>query len=426
MDLTQLFGEVLGMLRRRAILWVAVLLLGILASLFYAAGQPKVYETSAIIQIEQPNIEDPSAAPARSVNAVALQKLQIIEQRVMARDNLLDIARKHNLFADAPNMSDSDKVLALRLAARVRQITDPSQPWRQDLTPTALSIVVEFGDPVLAAAIANELVENVLDENATRRAGRTRDTLQFFASEEARVGQAIAELENRIAAYKRDNKEFLPGALVEKRTQLAELRQILLELDTQIISQKENLRVGQDSIRGKRIQRLNEQRDLYQAEADGLIAAIDRAPETEKDLSTLQRQLQKLTDQYRAITAGKSEAEMGQMLEASQNAGSFRVLEHALPPEFAVRPNRKRTVFLGAVLSAGIAAVIVLLVEMRNPVIWTASQLERQAQLRPVVTIPLIEFPWERRLRRVRGFITYGVIAAVFVLAVGAVMLRVA
>ena len=413
MDLTQLLAEGLNMLKRRALLIAAVVALGVLASLFVAMGQEKVYETSAVIQIEQPNIEDPTT-PARSLNAAMLQKLQIIEQRVMARDNLLNIIRKLDLFADVPAMSDADKVLALRLAARVTQIADPSMPWRQDLTPTALNITVEFGDPVLAAAIANELVENVLDENATRRAERARETLEFFASEEVRVGEAIAQLENQIAAYKRENRNFLPESLNEKRTQLAELRQILLGLETQILAQKENLRSGQNTFRGRRIQRLEEQQALYQAEADEIARDIARAPDIERDLSNLQRELQKLTDQYRAVTAGKAEAEMGQMLEASHKAESFRVLERAIPPEHPSRPNRKRTLALGAVASIGLACMIALMLELRNPVIWSAAQLERQVQMRAVITIPVIELPGERRRRVARMLVVYGGLMAAF------------
>lgn len=414
MDVTQFIGELLSMMKRRAFLWAAILVLGVLASLFHAASQPKVYSTSAVIQIEQPNIEDPTEARSRSLNAATVQKLQIIEQRVMARDNMLDIIRKLDLFADLPEMSDSDKVLALRLASRVTQITDPTMPWRQDLSPTALNITVEFDDPALAAAIANELVENVLAENASRQAERARETLEFFESEETRVGNAISDLEDRIALYKQANKEFLPESLEEKRTQLTELRQILLELETQIVAQRENLRSGQDSIRGKRIQRLEEQRAFYQAEAASLAAAIDRAPQIEKDLGMLHRQMQKLSDQYRAITSGKAEAEMGRMLEVSHKGESFRVLERALPPEIPIRPNRKKTVALGAMLSAGIASAIVLMVELRNPVIWSASQLERQVQMRPVVTIPVVELPGQRRMRWMRQAMSFALLSGVF------------
>lgn len=401
MDVTQLIGEMLGMLRRRILLFVGVLALGSLLSLMYVVSLTKIYQSSAVIQIEQPNIEDPNT-PSRSLNSSTLQKLQIIEQRVMARDNLLAIIGKFKLFADVPGMSNADKVTQLRLAARVTQIADPSMAWRQDLSPTALNITVELSDPVMAAAIANELVQNVLDQNANRRAERTRDTLEFFQSEAARVGQAIADLETRIARFKRDNDAFLPEALEEKRTEATELRQILLDLETQMVAMQDNLRAGQDSVRNKRLQRLEEQQLFYQSKADEINETIFRAPEVEKNLNSLQRQLLQLTEQYRAITTGIAEAEMGQMLENSQKSESFQVLERALVPDVAVRPNRKRTLALGIILSAGLAAVAVLLIELRNPVIWTAAQLERQTQLRAVVAIPMIELPGERRLRRVK------------------------
>jgi len=57
---------------------------------------PPVYEASAKILVESQLIPIDLAQP--TVTANALERVQAIEQRLMTRDNLLDIVRKFDLF----------------------------------------------------------------------------------------------------------------------------------------------------------------------------------------------------------------------------------------------------------------------------------------------------------------------------------------
>lgn len=417
MDRFQSLGEVFGMLRRHVALWAAVAGIGILISLFYTLSLPRIYETAAVIQIEQPSVEEVTAGTG-SLNAATLQKLQIIEQRVMARDNLLDIISKFDLFADDPSMTESMKVFQLRLAARVQQITDPNLAWRPDVSPTALMITVRLGDPEMAANIANELVTNVLDQNAKRRADRARETLEFFNSEERRIRDAIVELEDQIATFKRNNAASLPDQVEENRRELNRIRDIELDLDRQIVGLREGIAPDVNSPMGQRILRLQEQRDLYRARADEIQAALTAAPEVELIYNALHRQLRQLTDQYQAITANRSEAELNQMIEASHQAESFAVLERATVPETPVAPRRKRILGIGILLSVIAASALALLVDLRNPVIWTATQFERQFQTPPVAAIPVVELPIEKLRRRSKWIIGSVVFITIFALMV--------
>lgn len=417
MEQFQSLGEIVGMLRRRIVLLAGLTCLGVLATLYYTLSLPRVYQTAAVIQIEQPSVHEVTNGSA-NLNAVTLQKLQIIEQRVMARDNLLKIIRKYNLFSGDPGLTDSLKVYQMRLASRVEQITDPSLQWRPDISPTALMISVRLGDPVLAANVANELVTNVLDQNARRRADRARETLAFFNSEEKRIRAAFAELEDQIADFKGENAQSLPSQLENKRRDLAQVREIELEIDREIVGLREGIEPDIDSPMGQRILRLQEQRDLYRERADEIQSALTAAPEVELIYNALHRQLQQLTDQYEAITANRADAELAQMIESSQQAESFAVLEKAMVPEIPIAPRRKRIMMIGALLSLLGASAIALLAELRNPVIWTAAQFERQLKSRPVVAIPIVELPVERLRRRTKWIVGSASFATVFVVMV--------
>ena len=167
---------------------------------------------------------------------------------------------------------------------------------------------------------------------------------------------------------------------------------------------------------------MREEAQLYQIEIDEIEQALTETPRIQQQFGKLQRQLAKLEDQYQAITVGKSEAEMNQMLEANRQSDSFALLEKALPPDWPIAPARKRILMMGGLLSTLAALSLVFVIEMRSPVIRTQGQLERQLRLRAVASIPVLHSRRARRLRRLRdlvkvtGFLAITATAAAMIL----------
>ncbi|CUJ13189.1 GumC family protein [Cognatishimia activa] len=414
-------NEMIGAFLRHIVLLALILAIGVAASLFYAVSLPREYEASAVIQIEQSQVQAPSFGGSASVNARTLQQLQIIEQRVMSRDNLLDIIERERLFAEIPDMSDTDKVTALRLAAGVTRVADPSLAWRPDIIPTALNVTARLGDPDVAARVANTLVNNVLEQNRKRREDRATETVQFFESEEARLGGAIEALEARIASFKQENGRSLGEGLSAERDELLILRQERLAIEQEIIELNAGNRGSRNSVIANRLAQFQEQAALLDLEIKTINELILAAPEVEKELSALERELMKLTDQYQVITRNQAEAEMSLMLQASQQGESFRVLELAVAPEHPIAPNRKRIALMGCILSGLLGVAAVLFMELRNPIIRTENQLERSLGLRAVAVIPTVQIARERRWRRI--FWTVGLLVfAISIFAVAAIV----
>lgn len=387
------------MVWRHIVLVVSVVCIGVLLSMAYAISLPKIYETAAVIQIEPPNIRDPLASSA-SINAAMFQQLQIIEQKVMARSNLLAISDELNLFVNQPGIPEAQKVYQFRQAASVISVIDPSLSWRPDITPTALNITVRLQDPVLAAQVANALVDNIFLQERERREERVGETLAFFESEETRVGEAIEVLEAKIATYRSENAAALPAGLAGLRSQLLELQSAELDIYSHIIQLESRSGTAGSTVTSNRLVRLEQQRDLLRKRIDEIETSLEAAPEVERTLSALARQYSKLSEQYDAITRNRAEAEMGQMLDASRQSDSFEVLERAPIPLKAISPNRRQIVLLGSVLSFVAALAASLILEMRNPVIRTAVQLQRLAGEPPIAVIPNLEGGVSRNFRK--------------------------
>ena len=194
-------AEAVSMLRRRLLVFALIAITGTVISFFYALGLPKLYATSAVIQIQTSAVSDSLVSGGDSSRA--LQQLQRTEQRLMARDHLIGIINKYNLFSDIPGASINDKVYWLRVSTQIEQVTNPTLQWRTDISPTALTITVQLGDPVQVADVANEFVTSVLEQSRQQREDRVREALEFFESEETRVGREITALDTEIAAFKR-------------------------------------------------------------------------------------------------------------------------------------------------------------------------------------------------------------------------------
>jgi len=398
MDQIQSLNEMTNMLLRRIPVWAPIAAIGIVLSVIYALSLPRMYQTTAVIQIGSSQISE--RIDSGNTNPSLSQYLRKIEQRIMARDNLIQIIEKYGLFSDNPDMSDGDKVYQLRLATSIDQIVDPGQSWRPDAAPSALTVTVALGDQQLVAVVANDFVDRVLEQNHKSRVEQARRALTFFEGEERRVGGAISELDTQIAAFKRANANSLPGSLPAQHEMLASLVDANLVLDQQIIE----LNNSKDKFRKAEFQKqldlVEDQRKLLFDRSATIRTAIDAGPRVEKGFNALQRLLKQLEDQYSVITKNRAEAEIGQMLETGLQSEQLSVLEKALVPDNPFSPNRKKITVIGGILSLLIAAATVLILEMLNPVIRTAAQLERKLQISPVVTIPIVKTANDRTIQR--------------------------
>ena len=392
----QSFGDFFSMLRRRFWLIAVIVLCGTLVSIYWAMGQLKVYEATAVAQIEAPTIVD---AGTRAGGTTSIdRRLRLLEQQLMARDNLVSIIKKYGLYSGA-DMSLNLKVSALRDAARILQITDPNASWGAVRTPTGMVITVSDTDPEMAALLANEFLQNLLDLNNQRRSAAASEQLSFFQAEKERVEAEITLLETRIATFKEQNSPYLPAGIASQREELTELRSTLLQLDQSLI-ELEGSGARQRNIVNQRAL-INEQRSLIGERIAEIQEAIATAPEVERQFSTLEREQEQLKAQYSVITQRATSAEMSQALENQDQFERIEVLETALVPENPVSGSRKKKVVLGFAASGIIGLGLAFLLELLRPVIRTREHLERQLNVKAVVAIPRIEKPKGKKRKKV-------------------------
>jgi tyrosine-protein kinase Etk/Wzc len=384
--------DLLSALWRRRWLIVLVTLLGLPLAYFYAASQPKVFEATAVIQIEAPRVAatvtGPPAAGQAAAAASVGAELDRIVQTLYARDTIEGLIARFGLFPSLE--SDTERVALTREAIAAVKLVDPNRAWQPDVQPSGLSITVRLDDPATAAALANALMDGIIEgatADARDRAGRTLD---FLVAEEARVSGAIAEVEAAIAAFRSTNIASLPEGLTAQRERLSNLQERRIDVEREVLA----FETGTARLRPEDAERqsalLDEQRELVESEIAETEAAIAAAPAVERELGALLRRLGSLEAELAVVTERRTEAAVSQQLESQSQAGGLSVLERAVIPEFAVSADRRETAILGAGAVVALALALALARELWRPAIRTAAQMEKLLGVEPLVVVPRV------------------------------------
>jgi len=225
-------------------------------------------------------------------------------------------------------------------------------------------------------------------------------TTEFFKGEEIRVFDEITALEARIATYQIANAIILPNQIGALRGERIALEDNLRRFDQEQLA----LDGRRTTIGTGRALRATDQQALADLQAQADVLAAQRAalltrrndidavllqsPEVDRALSGYARQLQQLQEQYDVINRRMAEAGTAQLLSERQQAERFTLLERAVTPQFAVAKNQMQMAVVGALASLVAAIALAFLLDLMNPVVRTADQMERQLDLRPVVSIP--------------------------------------
>ena len=197
---------------------------------------PRIYEAKATILVESQLIPTDLASP--TVTANASERIQVIRQRVLTRDNLLQIAGKFNLYDyERGQLSPTRIVENMRESIAIQQIDvggQLSRTQKRQLGVIGFTVSFEYRHSVVAARVTNELVSSILSQNIETRLTRASETSKFFKQQRVRIEQKLLALESKIAEFKRNNEEALPDTLVSRRQQLVVLTAQISELERRI------------------------------------------------------------------------------------------------------------------------------------------------------------------------------------------------
>ena len=289
----------LTLLLRRLHYVLILTVLGAAAGVTLAVILPPTYVAAARLVVESEQIPDDLAES--TVRTAATEQLQIIEQRILTRDNLLDMANRLNVYGRQQGagqplrpdeiVDDMRDRISIRTRGGDRNARGPAEA-------TLVDIRFEAPTGQMAAAVANEVVTLILQENVEMRTNVSGQTLEFFQREVARLDQELSERSARIVAFQEANREALPDSLNFRRDQLSSAQERLLQVERDLAG----LRDRRDNLEA-----------LYSA--GGQLGAAGEA------LSPQEEELRALREEYESSLAVRSEQHPRMRVLASRIAG---------------------------------------------------------------------------------------------------------
>jgi uncharacterized protein involved in exopolysaccharide biosynthesis len=220
-----------SLFRRRFHWFVLVAVLVSVAGFALSRLLPTVFVARALLVVESEQI--PDAMAASTVEVQATEQLQIIQQRILTRDTLVEMANRLQIYGSdirgngAP--LDADAIVE-DLRERIIIVTTGGTQPRGPVQATLVNVSFDAPTASLAANVANEVVTLILREDVEMRTGAARDTLAFFKQEVERLDTELSERGAAILTFKEANQSALPDSIEFRRGQQAAAQERLLEL----------------------------------------------------------------------------------------------------------------------------------------------------------------------------------------------------
>jgi uncharacterized protein involved in exopolysaccharide biosynthesis len=197
---------------RRRLVAIIVAAVCIAVALSFALLLPPEYRSTGTILIEQQEV--PVEFVRSTVTAYADQRLQVINQRVMTSQNLLDIIHRYSLYPTREG-KDTREELVRRMREDVvlkmihADVIDPRSGSPRQAT-IAFSVSYTSRIPEHAVKVASELTSLYLNENLTERQRLAGTTTSFLDAQSERMSKQIAVTEGTLAEFKLKHADAMP------------------------------------------------------------------------------------------------------------------------------------------------------------------------------------------------------------------------
>jgi polysaccharide biosynthesis transport protein len=231
-------GNPLAIVRRRVrpLVWVTASIL--LITILFAVFWPARYTAKGVILIEQQEL--PSELVRATVSSYASQRVQVISQRVMTTDNLMNIIQRYDLYADLRKRKPREEVIKeMRADSKMEMISaDVIDPRDGHPTKATIAFSISYSSPSaeLASKVANELVSLYLQQNIESRQQSSKDAEVFLTGESERLDKDIKGMQAQIADFKEKHADELPELTQFNQNRMTRTEEEIRDTDAQLRS----------------------------------------------------------------------------------------------------------------------------------------------------------------------------------------------
>lgn len=237
--------------------WLGVpVILSLICAVVYVKIAPKIYQANTLILVEPQRI--PTSYVQPTVTESVQSRLRTISQQVNSRTNLERIIKDFNLYPESRLHERSlGKILRERIYGILgRPISGeeegPKVPMLElveDLRKkievkvrgegNAFEISFQWNDAETAAAVANAIASQFIEQNLKVREEMAMGTTAFLDSETQRLRKELELREQALEKFKKENMGMLPDQLQSNLNILSQLKEELTDMEKRVAMEKQ-------------------------------------------------------------------------------------------------------------------------------------------------------------------------------------------
>ena len=379
----------LAVAKRRMFYWLIPFVVVFVVAALIVAIQTPIYQAEGKILVETPDI--PSDLVRPTITDTANQRIQVIQQRIMTRDNLLEVVKKFGLFPNQQKWMSASQILDLMKERTQLKLVDLTLPTQQNNLTIAFTLGFEYENAEIAARVANEFLTLILNEDARNRTNRAAETSKFLETEVKRLQGVVASIQLQITEASQkplDPAKEIPLQIQQQRAELARMKLDLVQKNAvyssghpEVVALKKRIAALE-----KIIAETPEQgppQAAAQADSGGLEGLRQQFTATEVALEDANRKL--------------SAARLGESLERNQQSERLQVIEQPVVPQRPIKPNRPKLIALAFALALMAGFGTVMAAEALDKSIHSTHELAGVVDSRLIVAIPYIVTAAEAR-----------------------------
>jgi uncharacterized protein involved in exopolysaccharide biosynthesis len=424
---------------------------GVLGAVLAVLLIPPVYQSSALMLVESSQL--PAAVVSDTSGEQIERRLARIREQVTSRPSLLKIIEQHGLYARERRSQPLSEVIdRVRDAITITpQLSSQKQGSKKD-DAIAFQLSFEYPEAVAAQAVAQDLMDNILELDYSGSREQATGTVQFLTDQASGLQQKIMQLQEKsaaikaqnglalaspnltiaadpasydlqIAALQRDNATLLSQKsiartsdersplVVQAEAALAAARASYSETHPDVVLAKQRLTEARELAKqnvaklpmegidqqiannNSQIAALNAAKQRAQAQVSSQISAQARAPLVQQQIAELDQQLSVLNTQYAAVQDQLLAAKTDVRADDEQLNERLSVVDPPVVPDSPIRPNRLLIAALGIAAGLAVGFVLALAVELLLRPIRDPKTLQALTGIAPLSVVPVITGP---------------------------------
>jgi uncharacterized protein involved in exopolysaccharide biosynthesis len=364
------FSHYIDILKSRIFYFLLPFGLISILGLYFAAIQKPNYLSEGKILVETQRIAPDLVRPI--VTATASERIQLIQQRILTRDNLLSIASKFGLFPERSGILD-----LMRESTQIKPVDVEGQS-RLGATTIAFTVGFEYANPELAMRVANEFVTLIVDEDARSRTSRATETVKILTGEARDIEDKLESTQMQIFEIARRPRDAVPEIPEQEKSQFAALAALKAEL-IQKTSVYSDAHPAVTALK-KRIAAMEK---TLSAQAPA------KAPATQADdIEALKRQREVLEKRLADANSKLATARLSEKLDRDQQSERLQVIESPSLPQNPLKSNRLKMVGIVFALAAMLGIGAVVATELLDGSIRSRHELSGVVDSHLIISIP--------------------------------------